>query len=270
MAKDIVTLNRNGFEVEFSKDELVSLTKLWKMAGSPEKGKPNDWLAIDKTQELVSKLVSEVITVQGGNKKKAKSRVLQTSRGRNGETQGHYKLALEYSGYLSVEFKSWMLGIIGEVVESPEEFAADILINSHNKDRVERAKKRILCSETNKQTAFIAHNAGISIGKAHNDRYNGLYRKTAAQLRVDAGIESGTPLDAMSSRDLKMNDLANTLAIEADDAGLLFDFANDIRDSYQKRIGKPLTPIWEKKLLRPNQAKAIAYSPEYQTELPVA
>lgn len=267
MSKNIVTLDRNGFQVEFSKTELVSLTKLWKMAGSPEDRKPSDWKAISTTKRLIKQILKEVKAVDNGNDT---TQVFRAVRGgKSPETFAHYKIALEYAGYLDVEFKSWMLGIIGEIIKAPEEFAADILINSHNKDRVERAKKRILCSETNKQTAFIAHNAGISIGKAHNDRYNGLYRKTASQLRVDAGIESGTPLDAMSSRDLKMNDLANTLAIEADDANLLFDFANDIRDSYQKRMGKSLEPIWEEKLLRPNQAKAIAYSPEYQTELPI-
>lgn len=262
MNKDIVTLDRNGFQVEFSKTELVSLTQLWKMAGSPENQTPYEWRRLPETKKLVTQISKEY---KGG-----KSRILESKRGKGGETLAHYKLALEYAGYLDVEFKSWMLGIIHELIAEPEKFAADILINSHNKDRVDRAKKRILCSETNKQTAFIAHNAGISIGKAHNDRYNGLYRKTASQLRADAGIENGTPLDVMSSRDLQMNSLTNTLAIEADDAGLLFDFANDIRDSYQKRMGKPLTPIWEEKHLRPNQAKAIAYSPEYQTELPVS
>ncbi len=262
MPKDIVTLDRNGFQVEFSKTELVSLTKLWKMAGSPNAQTPARWKRLPEAKKLVSQISKEY--------KVQKTHLLKSKAGKGGETLAHYKLALEYAGYLNVEFKSWMLGAIREVIEAPEEFAADILINSHNKDRVDRAKKRVLCSETNKQTAFIAHNAGISIGKAHNDRYNGLYRKTASQLRADAGIESGTPLDVMSSRDLQMNSLTNTLAIEADDASLLFDFANDIRDSYQKRMGKPLEPIWEEKLLRPNQAKAIAYSPEYQTELPVA
>jgi hypothetical protein len=262
MNKDIVTLTRNGFDVEFSKDELVSLTQLWKMAGSPENQTPYKWKRIPEAKKLLKQISKE--------HKGFKHPFMESKSGKGGETLAHYKLALEYSGYLSVEFKSWMLGIIGELIEAPEDFAANILISSHNKDRVERAKKRILCSETNKQTAFIAHNAGISIGKAHNDRYNGLYRKTASQLRVDAGIESGTPLDVMSSRDLQMNSLTNTLAIEANDASLLFDFANDIRDLYQRRMGKPLAPIWEEKLLRPNQAKAIAYSPEYQTELPVA
>lgn len=181
----------------------------------------------------------------------------------------HPLIAIKLAEWLSPDFEVFAKETLKSFIESPEDFAADILINSHNKDRVDRAKKRVLCSETNKQTAFIAHNAGISVGKAHNDRYNGLYRKTASQLRTDAGIENGTPLDVMSSRDLQMNSLTNTLAIEANDASLLFDFANDIRESYQKRMGKPLTPIWEEKLLRPNQAKAIAFSPEYQHELPL-
>lgn len=261
MPKDIVTLDRNGIQVEFSKTELVSLTKLWKMAGSPLSQTPNKWKILPETKKLVKQISKE--------DKGRFSSFMESNRGKGGETLAHYKIALEYAGYLSVEFKSWMLEAIADLITEPEELAANILISSHNKDKVERAKKRILCSETNKQTAFIAHNAGISVGKAHNDRYNGLYRKTASQLRSDAGIESGTPLDVMSSRDLQMNSLTNTLAIEANDASLLFDFANDIRESYQKRMGKPLEPIWEEKLLRPNQAKAIAYAPEYQTELPL-
>ena len=271
MAKDIVTLNRNGFEVEFSRDDLVSLTKLWKMAGSPEKGKPNDWLAIDKTQELVSKLVSEVITVQGGNKKKAKSRVLQTTRGRNGETQGHYKLALEYSGYLSIEFKSWMLGIIGELIEAPEDFAANILINSHNKEKVERAKQRVLVSGTNKQTMELASITGTPYAQVHNDRYRGLYRMNAKELRTDGGLDKAeTPLDALSTYDLTLNSLANQRAKMMGNPNAIFAVANTLREGHEKDMGSPLKPTWEEKRLRPNQAKAIAYSPEYQTELPVS
>lgn len=201
-------------------------------------------------------------------KKKVPKKDLIHSVQRSG-TFIHPLIAIKLAEWLSPEFEVFVKETFRSFVEAPEEFAADILIKSHNTDKVERAKKRILCSETNKQTAFIAHNAGISVGKAHNDRYNGLYRKTASQLRIDAGIESGTPLDVMSSRDLQMNSLTNTLAIEANDASLLFDFANDIRDSYQKRMGKPLSPIWEEKLLRPNQAKAIAFSKEYQHELPL-
>ncbi|MGL5065740.1 MAG: KilA-N domain-containing protein [Microcoleus sp.] len=182
----------------------------------------------------------------------------------------HPLIASHYASWLNSDFAVVVNETFQRVLEGDSDLAADMMIRDHNKVRVDRAKNRVLCSETNKQTAAIAHMAGLHIGKVHNDRYNGLYRKTAAQLRGMAGIKDNeTPLDVMSSRDLQMNGLANTLSLEAGDADLLFDFANDIKESYEKRMGKPLEPIFEDKLLRPNQARAIAYAPEYQTELPV-
>ena len=63
----------------------------------------------------------------------------------------HPIVAIKLAEWLSPEFDVLVKETFKSFVEAPEDFAADILINSHNKDRVERAKKRILCSETNKQ-----------------------------------------------------------------------------------------------------------------------
>ena len=263
MSKDIVTLDRNGIQVEFSKTELVSLTQLWKMAGSPENQNPYEWKRLPETKKLVAQISKE--------HKGEKSRILESKRGKGGETLGHYKLALEYAGYLSVEFKSWMLEAIADLITEPEKFAADILITSHNKDKVERAKKRILVSGTNKETMELAKIDGASYAEVHNNRYRGLYRKNATQLREDAGLKkSETPLDRLSAYDLNLNSLANQMALMAGDSGKVLDAANGLRLLHEQTVGKPLIPTWEEKLLRPNQAKAIAYSPEYQTELPLA
>jgi len=202
--------------------------------------------------------------------KGAKNALLKSMAGNGGGTWVHPLVAIKLAEWLSPEFEIYVKETFKKFIESPEDFAANILIASHNKGKVDRAKNRVLCSETNKQTAAIAQMSGLNIGKVHNDRYNGLYRKTASQLRAMAGLKDHeTPLDVMSSRDLQMNGLANTLALEADNADLLFDFANDIKESYEKRMNKPLYPIFEEKLLRPNQARAIAYSKDYQTELPI-
>jgi len=290
MAKDIITLDRNGVQVEFSKTELVSLTKLWKMAGSPESQKPAQWNRLPETKKLVKQITKEVKGrkshngSQQGSPNMGKShngsqqgsqddsKVVKTIRGGNNpETLAHYKIALEYAGYLSVEFKSWMLGIIGSVIEAPEDFAADILINSHNKDRVERAKKRVLVSGTNKETMELAKLDGASYAEIHNNRYRGLYRKNATQLREEAGLKkSETPLDRLSAYDLNLNSLANQMALMSGDSGKVLDAAIGLRQLHEQTVGKPLEPTWEEKHLRPSQAKAIAYSPEYQTELPVS
>jgi len=263
MAKDIITLDRNGVQVEFSKTELVSLTQLWRMAGSPQSQTPNKWKILPEAKRLVKQISKE--------DKGFKSSFMESKRGKGGETLAHYKIALEYAGYLSVEFKSWMLGIIGSVIESPEDFAADILINSHNKDRVERAKKRVLVSGTNKETMELAKLDGASYAEIHNNRYRGLYRKNATQLREEAGLKkSETPLDRLSAYDLNLNSLANQMALMSGDSGKVLDAAIGLRQLHEQTVGKPLEPTWEEKHLRPSQAKAIAYSPEYQTELPVS
>lgn len=262
MTKDIITLDRNGIQVEFSKTEPVSLTQLWRMAGSPNSQTPARWKRLPEAKKLVNQISKEY--------KVEKTHLMESKAGKGGETLAHHKLALEYAGYLSVEFKSWMLGVIGELITEPEKFAADILITSHNKERVERAKKRVLVSGTNKETMELAKVDGASYAEVHNNRYRGLYRKNAAQLREDAGLKkSETPLDRLSAYDLNLNSLANQMALISGNSGKVLDAANGLRALHEQTVGKPLTPTWEEKLLRPNQAKAIAYSPEYQTELPL-
>lgn len=262
MTENITKLSRNGFEVEFSKTELVNLTNLWRMAGSPNAQTPARWKRLPESKKLVAQISKEY--------KVQKLHLIQSKSGKGGETLAHHKIALEYAGYLSVEFKSWMLGIIGDVIEAPEDFAADILINSHNKDRVERAKKRVLVSGTNKETMELAKLDGANYAEVHNDRYRGLYRKNASQLRKDGGLKHAeTPLDKLSAYDLNLNSLANQMALMAGSSSKVMDAANGLRQLHEQTVGKPLEPTWEEKYLRPNQAKAIAFNPEYQTELPV-
>jgi hypothetical protein len=262
MGSEIITLERNGFKIEFQKTELISLTQLWKMAGSPEGQKPSDWNALKSTKRLITQIAKDHNAVKSG--------IMEARRGKGSETKAHYKLALEYMGYLSVEFKSWALEQISRVILDPEDFAADILISSHNKDRVERAKKRVLVAATNKETMELATLDGARYSDIHNDRYRGLYQMNASQLRQAAQIKkSETPLDRMSSYDLNLNSLANQMALISGNSSKVLTAANGLRQLHSATVGKELTPTWEEKLLRPSQARAIAFSPDYQGELPI-
>lgn len=163
-------------------------------------------------------------------------------------------------GVCGQSYRESAANIVRRYIEGDANLGIELILRDHNKERVDRAKKRLLVCDTNKQVADLAIAHGVNPGILHNDRYRGLYRKTAAQLREDGGIKGkGTPLDVLSSRDNGMNWLANQMAVEADDPSLVFDFANDIRDSYQKRVGKPLEPIFETQSIRPSKAKAIAF-----------
>jgi hypothetical protein len=92
----------------------------------------------------------------------------------------------------------------------------------------------------------------------------------AAQLRDAAGLEKGqTPLDKMSAYDLNLNSLANQMALMAGSSAKVLEAGNILRQAHRQVVGGDLTPTWEDKLLRPNQAKKIAYAPEYQLEMPI-
>ncbi len=172
-------------------------------------------------------------------------------------------------GTCGQSYREAAANIVKRYLEGDADLGASLILRDYNKDRVERAKKRLLVCDTNKQVADLAIAHGVNPGVLHNDRYRGLYRKTAAQLRVAAGIKGkATPLDVLSTRDNGFNWMANQMAVEANDPGLAFDFANDIRESYERRIGKALTPIFEKQALRPAQAKVIAFGSN-QLALPV-
>jgi len=191
-------------------------------------------------------------------------------RGKKGDTFIHPLLAIKLAEWLSPEFDVFVKETFRSFIENPEDFAANILINSHNKDRVDRAKQRVLVSGTNKETMELAAMTGVNYAQVHNDRYRGLYRQTAAQLREAGGLDKKeTPLDALSTYDLTLNSLANQRAKMIKNPSAIFSIANTLREGHEKDVGVPLEPTWEEKRLRPSQARAIAHASEYQTTLPV-
>jgi len=258
----VPVLTRNNISIEFTKDRPISLTVIWKMAGSPVDQTPAHWKRLASTEKLVTRVCLEDNML--------KKHVIESTRGKGSETKAHYKLAIEYAAYLDVEFKSWMLGVIGDYIESPEDFAANILINSHNKDRFERAKKRVLVSDTNKQTASLATEWGVPHAQVHNDRYRGLYQMNAKQLRADGGLsEKDTPLNSLSEYDLTLNSLANMRAKMLGNPNAMLKVSDTLRRGHKDDFGADLKPTWEEKSLRPAQARSIAFSGEVQLTLPV-
>jgi hypothetical protein len=255
---NLVIPELSGSKIRRTEDGRYSVYDLIRIAGG--KKNPHDtWKRMaDAHSELLGKCESEVM----GTGKAKKSTPVATVE------NCLYILGL-LPGVCGQSYRESAANIVRRYIEGDANLGAELILRDHNKERVDRAKKRLLVCDTNKQVADLAIAHGVNPGILHNDRYRGLYRKTAAQLREDGGIKGkGTPLDVLSSRDNGMNWLANQMAVEADNPNLVFDFANDIRDSYQKRVGKPLEPIFEARSIRPSQAKVIAFGNQ-QMELAV-
>lgn len=197
--------------------------------------------------------------------------IIRPGRGKKGGIWVHPYIAIHYGEWLSPDFAVVVKDTFKRVVEGDSDLAAEMMIRDHNKERVERAKKRVLVCQTNKETMELAREWGSPYAQVHNDRYRGLYEMDAKQLRKDGGLsDKETPLDVLSEYDLTLNSLANQRAKILNNPNAMVKVANTLRRGHEEDIGQPLKPTWEKKRLRPNQARAIAYAPEYQTELPVS
>lgn len=121
-----------------------------------------------------------------------------------------------------------------------------------------RAKTRVEVTEINKQVANLAHDHGTSYGKLHNDRYTGLYGKTAAELRAEIGIgKKKTPLNYMSGSDLTLQKIVNEKALEIGDPDKVYELASGFKEVIETASGKQLTPNWEKDKLSPDKARSI-------------
>lgn len=271
MTNIVPVLTRNNISIEFTKDQPISLTAIWKMEGSPESQTPNKWKILPSTKKLIKRLEKEL---KGGKSSDGAGSgfedIIKTTRGGNNpETVTHWKLALEYAAYLNIETKSWMLGIVGDYIESPEEFAANILLESHNKERQKKALKRVKVTVSNKEVNDLSHKHGLPYYKMHDDRNVGLYGKTTKQLRSDGGVEKETPLNYLSDLDISYADAANGMVIAADNPALMALAASGIADLHQRITGKKLEPTWDSERLTPAKARRITHANTYQMELAV-
>lgn len=161
-------------------------------------------------------------------------------------------------GECGKSYREKAANLVRRYIEGDADLGAEMMIRDHNTDRFERAKKRLLVCETNKQTADMASQHGVNPSYIHTDRYRGLYGKTATQLRQEGGVKpSETPLNVMSVRDLTMNSLVNQLVAESGDLSLTFEFGHNLRQTFEKTMKKELTPKWEENQLRPAQARKV-------------
>lgn len=96
MKKEIIPCF-NGVEIRKDKQGRVSLTDLWKAAGSPNKKDPSTWQTREATTEFIE-AAKNLITPKMGELK-----LVTSSTGRYGGTFAHKQIALAYAKYLSPE-----------------------------------------------------------------------------------------------------------------------------------------------------------------------
>lgn len=92
---------------------------------------------------------------------------MEAKRGKDSETWVHPEIAIDFAEWLSPEFSSFVKRIFIRYLKGDRTLAAEILARNYNNERVERAKTRLHCSDTNKTTAQLAFAAGLPIAQVH-------------------------------------------------------------------------------------------------------
>jgi len=105
------TLAYNGVAIR-DRGEMLSLTDMWKAAGSPDGRAPNDWRALASSVEF-SNHVAEIL-----NAGKSGNDLFSATRGgKHPGTLAHWQIALAYAKYLSPEFHMWCNTVVRERME---------------------------------------------------------------------------------------------------------------------------------------------------------
>ena len=86
----------NGSLIHEKADKL-SLTDMWKAAGSDTQKTPAKWQGLPSSKDFIEH-VSLIV---------GKSDIIKATRGKGGSTWAHWQIALAYAKYLSPEFHMW-------------------------------------------------------------------------------------------------------------------------------------------------------------------
>jgi hypothetical protein len=92
-----------------TRDEMLSLTDMWRAAGSDDARRPANWTRKDGADFIEH--MKAVLNVPHGH-------IISAQRGRGvGETWAHWQIALAYAKYLSPEFHMWCNTVVREYME---------------------------------------------------------------------------------------------------------------------------------------------------------
>lgn len=203
-------LNRINFDAD-----MISLTDLWKEAGSDENKRPIIWQRQDSTKQLIETLS---IMLKGDSES-----LLKVKKGRYGGTYAHKSIALAYAKYLDAKLHVLVNEVFFQRVE--EEKNPDLIV-----DRAISTYKRRGYSEDwilkrldgkAKRNAFTACLADHGCDKdgfrnSTNAIYTPLFGGSSAVVREKYGLEKRDNIrDNLSEVELEAIKFAETLAKDA-------------------------------------------------------
>lgn len=194
--------------------ELVSLTDLWREAGSPANKEIKRWLESDPVNRFI-KTVSSLLKV-------GISDVIKIKRGKGGGTLAHKQIALEYAQYLDPQLAVLVNEVFFERIEEEKnpELAIDRVVRTYEKQGKDKTWIASRVDGRIKRNFFTAklseHGVtGDGYKNCTNAVYNGLFGGTATVVREKKGLTTKDNIrDNLSIVELAAISLSEALSME--------------------------------------------------------
>lgn len=166
-----------GFEISKDNDGYISLTDLWKAAGSNENNRPAHWMQIDETKGFI-KAVEKIfkytpdVHLKSNKSKGGLKPLLKSKRGKYGGTYAHEQIALEYAQYLDPALAVY----VNNLFLNP-----DAAVNHHVNFWKSKGKsdtwidERLLGISQRKQFTGVLKTHGV-VGDGYRDCTNSIYK----------------------------------------------------------------------------------------------
>lgn len=98
----------NGCTIQ-ERDEMLSLTDMWRAADKPQNQRPVDWLGLASTESFAEHIAAVV--------GKSHDDIIQTLRGNDAGTWAHWQIGMAYAKYLSHDFHAWCNQVVRDHME---------------------------------------------------------------------------------------------------------------------------------------------------------
>ena len=200
--------------------DMVSLTDLWKEAGSPDGKNPVQWIRQESTQQLIE-TVGDMLFV--GKKHKFDNQIVKTKRGAQstgGGTWAHKNLALAYAKWLDPKLHVLVNEVFFQRVEEEKnpDLIADRYISTYQrKGKSSEWIKQRLDGKLSRNTFTSVLSAHKVSGEGYRNCTNAIYTPifggSTAVIREKYGIEkSANVRDNLSVVQLAAIQFSETLA----------------------------------------------------------
>jgi hypothetical protein len=198
---DLIIPELSGSSLRRTEDGRFSIYDLIRVAGG--KKNPHDaWKALCAQY---SDCLGKTESVKIGEGKAAKVTPVSTVE------NCLYILGL-LPGICGKSYRETAASLVRRYIEGDADLGAELLIRDHNKERQQKAIKRVKVALSNKDSNALSQKHGLPFHKLHDDRNVGLYGKTTKQLREDGGVKKDeTPLNYLSEKDISYADAANAM-----------------------------------------------------------